>query len=191
MTAEESGEMTPVAVDVEDEGFRKAVKEAVRPIVIGLVVLIAVVTLAGGIAVVALAVQARDLQSQNAELKRQNDALERLVKEIIATRTESRRTQCLRENTIRHDAGEAAAQKARDFIKAQQAYSGAGPSTGKLKDAEDAYIESQKRVTLDAYPRRDCSDAGIEAFYSHPPTDPDPTPCVPDGQGLCSSAPTP
>lgn len=110
--------------------------------------------------------------------------LQRAVDDIVEARTEARNTTCLRDNAIRRDAGEAAARKAQDFIDAQRAYTGAPASTGKLKAAEEAYVESQRAVTLDAYPHRDCSKAGIDAFYANPPA-PDPEPCIPDGKGLC------
>lgn len=112
--------------------------------------------------------------------------IEKAVDDIIQTRSEARLTQCRRDNLIRHDAGEAAAKKAVDFINAQKAYSGAGPSTGKLKAAEDAYIESQRQVTLDAYPLRDCRPFGTDAYYENPPTPaPEEATCKPDGKGLC------
>lgn len=118
-------------------------------------------------------------------IKRQQDRNEEVVNQIIATRTEARRTQCLRDNEVRHDAGEAAAKKARDFIDSSKAYSGAGPSEGALKEAEDAYVESQRRVTLESYPHRDCSDDGIVAYYKNPPAPQGGEACVPDHMGLC------
>lgn len=106
---------------------------------------------------------------------------------IINARTEARHTTCLRNNAIRYDAGEAAAKKAQDFIVAQKAYTHAKPSTGALLEAEKAYVVSQRQVTLDAYPRYDCTKAGIDASYKNPPPPPPEPPCVPDGKGLCKS----
>jgi hypothetical protein len=56
-----------VVIDVEDDGFAAAVRVAVRPIVTGLIVLIAIVTLAGGITIGALVVQARSIVHARAD----------------------------------------------------------------------------------------------------------------------------
>lgn len=118
---------------------------------------------------------------------RANDRqLEAAVDQIVEARNEARHTTCARANLIREEAGNAAAEKARDFIRAQRAYSGAPESTGRLKAAEDAYIESQRQVTLQSYPKQDCSPAGIDAFYKNPPIDPYADTCIPDGKGLCA-----
>lgn len=122
--------------------------------------------------------------------KGDTDRLNEAVDQIIAARTEARHTTCARANQIREEAGTAAAKKARDFIDAQRAYTGSPPATGRLKAAEDAYIESQRRVTLEAYPMQDCSAKGVEAFYRNPPIDPYADTCVPDGMGLCVNATT-
>lgn len=96
---------------------------------------------------------------------------------IVQARTESRITQCHRDNVTRHDAIEAAKNKARDLIKAAHANPDAPDSV--------AYVQSQGEATAAAYPRRDCSNAGIAAFYKNPPPEPDDGPCVGDGKGLC------
>lgn len=111
--------------------------------------------------------------------------INKAIDDIVEARIEARHTTCARANLIREEAGNAAAEKARDFIRAQRAYSGAPESTGRLKEAEDAYIESQRQVTLQAYPKQDCSKAGVDAFYRNPPVDPYAETCVPDGEGLC------
>ena len=105
--------------------------------------------------------------------------------DIVAARTEARYTTCLRDNTIRHDAGEAAAKKAQDFIDANRRFYKTPPATGALKQAEIDYVNSQRQVTLDSYPLRDCTKAGIKAFYENPPPAPPTVPCTPDGRGLC------
>lgn len=120
-----------------------------------------------------------------ASLRSNDRQLKEAVAAIVAARSEARHTTCARANQIREEAGDAAAQKAVDFIRAQKAYTGAAPSTGKLKDAEDAYVESQRQVTLASYPKQDCTAAGIEAFYKNPPVDPYANDCDPDGAGLC------
>lgn len=133
------------------------------------------------------------LRANDRELQRQNDKLEQAIAElkrqnaaIIAARTEARHTTCARANLIREEAGNAAANKARDYIKSQKDYTGAGPSTGRLLEAENKYIESQRQETLKAYPIQDCSKAGVDAFYENPPVDPYAESCVPDGKGLCA-----
>lgn len=103
---------------------------------------------------------------------------------IIAARTEARNTQCLRDNEVRHDAGEAGAKKAQDFIDANRKYYKSPPATGALKQAELDYVNSQRAVTLDAYPRRDCTADGVDAYYENPPKA-RVEPCKPDGRGLC------
>lgn len=139
---------------------------------------LAVVLVIGGLFYWASSSTDRDLQRQNAELKA-------AIAQIVEARTEARHTTCARANLVREEAGNAAAEKARDFIRSQRAYTGAPESTGRLKAAEDAYIESQRQVTLNSYPKQDCSAAGVEAFYKNPPIDPYAETCVPDGKGLC------
>ncbi len=113
-------------------------------------------------------------------------ALTTKTNEIIATRNESRLTQCRRDNSIRHDAGEAAAKKAQDFIDSQKRYTHAGPSTGTLLQAEKDYVASQREVTLESYPLRDCTH--IDEYYKNPPPPaPEEKACVPDGKGLCKT----
>lgn len=56
-----------VVVDASDAAFSKAVREAVRPLLVGLGVLIAAVAVFGGIAIGALIVQARDNAQTRAE----------------------------------------------------------------------------------------------------------------------------
>lgn len=104
---------------------------------------------------------------------------------IVATRTEARHTSCLRDNAIRYEAGEAAAKKAQDFIDANRKFYKTPPATGALLQAERDYVASQRQVTLDSYPRRDCTAAGIRAFYENPPHAPPEPTCVPDRKGLC------
>lgn len=154
-------------VDVENDGFTSAVRAAVHPIVVGLGVLILVVSLAGAIAIWALAVQSGDIKQSN--------------RSIVSSRTESRHTQCLRENNTRHDAAEAARNKALDLIRVSEATSG----TKVPKSTVDLFVNGQVAAALASYPRRDCSAKGIEAFYTNPPTPIDDGPCVPDGKGLC------
>lgn len=60
MTEPETPEVVQV-VDVENDGFTSAVRQAVKPLAIGLAVLIGVVSVAGGIAVGALIIQANDI----------------------------------------------------------------------------------------------------------------------------------
>lgn len=134
--------------------------------------------IAGGFFVVSL-------RANDRELQRQNDKLEAALAAIVAARTEARHTTCARANLVREEAGNAAANKARDYIKSQKDYTGAGPSTGRLLEAETKYIESQRQETLKAYPIQDCSGPGVDAFYKNPPPDPYADICEPDGKGLC------
>lgn len=170
-------EPTPDEEVVENDGFRDAVRSAVRPIVIGLAVMIAFVGVAGGIATTALFVQAHDIKGTQDE--------------IVASRIEGAAGACRKDNNIRRNAGRAAREKAEDFVKLQYEALGTtfAQQTPKIQALTLRFYAEQEQVTLDSYPHRDCStpEAIAEFNRSQPP---DPEPCVPAPGGLCAPNPT-
>lgn len=156
-----------------DDDFTVAVRRAVRPVVWGIISLIGVVSLAGGITIGALVVQAHDIKATQAD--------------IVVSRTEAAAGACRKDNAIRRAAGVAARKKAEDFVKLQYEATGASfeQMPPKIQALTLRFYAEQEQVTLDSYPHRDCSSpAAIAAFNRSQPADPEP--CTPAPGGLCA-----
>lgn len=164
----------------DDDAFNSAVRRAVHPLVIGLAILIAVVTFAGGTALLGLVMQARDTQRQARQLAA-------LVDDIQESREQATIGGCRKDNAIRRSAGLAGRRAAEDFVKLQ--YEALGTSfeqqTPRIQELTLRYFDEQEQVKLDSYPHRDCSSfAKADEFNRHQPLDTEP--CVPKFPGLCA-----
>lgn len=154
-------------VDVEDDGFTTAVRGAVRPIVVGLFVLIALVTVAGGIAVGAIALQARD---------------------IIHARTEGRAYTCAGDQyfEIHHNALAQADRDVWSTALADNAKTKPPNERPAIKSYSEG-IESKYKAT--EVPVRACSPAAIRAYIKWRTEHPTGVDCVSDARGYCKTPP--
>lgn len=166
MTEAEPDEVVQV-VDVENDRFTSAVRQAVKPLVIGLAVLVAAVFLAGGIAVGALVIQSND---------------------IIQSRSEGQVRTCGSDQyfEIHHNA---LAQADRDV------WSTALADNAKTKPASERpaikiyaeVIESKYEST--EVPVRACSPAAIRAYIKWRTEHPTGVDCDSDAHGYCKTPP--
>lgn len=102
----------------------------------------------------------------------QADELESVQTRQATDRAAAQHASCLQQNDATIKLREAFAQSVRAVIPADRAED---PRT-------QAFLDVYLGAVNDNLPRRDCSPAGIVAYFAHPPSEP---PCNPDGRGFC------
>lgn len=165
---ESVGDTDEGVTDDDGNGFKDAVREAVRPFLYGLAALIGVVTLAGAIAITALVVQAND----NAK-----------------TRTEGQTRTCGSDQyfEIHHNA----------LVQANQEIwnKALADSAATKPPAERPFIAAyakgiNDRLELTKVDVRGCSDADVQAYIKWRTEHPTAVKCETDAHGYCKVPPT-
>jgi hypothetical protein len=156
-------------VEVEEgDGFAAAVRRAVRPIVIGLGGLIAVVTVAGAIAVGALVVQANS---------------------IIQTRSDGQGRTCGSDQyfEIHHNALAATDQDVWGTALDDSAKTKPPAQRPAINAYGDNIVSRYEKTKV---PVRGCSDAAIKAYIRWRTAHPSGVECESDSHGYCKVPPT-
>lgn len=103
------------------------------------------------------------------------------IASVNATRKEARIGVCAQDQQQASKAIQNAGEQARKFSDTVTANQ---PRTAALQKQIDDFVAGQEAVAADTYKQRDCTDDGIDAFYTNAP-DPMPCPAGGDGKGYC------
>lgn len=157
-----------VVVDPEDDGFSGAVRTAVRPLVWGIVALVAVVSIAGGITIGALVVQASG---------------------IIHARSEGRAYTCAGDQyfELHHNSLVQTDQDVWRTLLADSAKTKPAEQRPAIRQYADGIVGRYEETKV---PVRACSPAAIRAYIEWRTAHPNAVECPYDARGYCTSPPT-